>query len=74
MREIQAELDMPTEEFERKLLAKLRAEVDQKRKKLEGDLHVEVQQTKARMILQAVSMVCWLVLGGWEGSSLLREL
>jgi len=51
MREIQAELDMPAEEFERKLLAKLRAEVDLKRKKLEAELHVEVQQTKAHLIL-----------------------
>jgi predicted transcriptional regulator len=51
MREIQAELDMPAEEFERKLLAKLRAEVDLKRKKLEVELHVEVQQTKAHLIL-----------------------
>jgi len=42
MREIQAELDLPSEEFERKLLAKLRAEVNQKRKTLESDLHVEV--------------------------------
>lgn len=46
---------MPGDEFEQKLLHKLKLEVEEKRKKVEKDLHVEVRQTKAQLILQAVS-------------------
>ena len=38
---------MPADEFEQKLVHKIRFEVKEKRKTVEKDLHIEVTQTKA---------------------------
>lgn len=69
LKQLQAELDLSPEEFEKKLMAKIQGEVSQNRVVMQKELSTDVASQKAHLILRAVSACLQLILSSKKKSS-----